>query len=200
MNYPSLLITFSTVLCSTRRPFHHRTRAAHESQGQLGRREEWYVLLLLLPICYYIYSYFYFLRYSAIAFTLRRVCRSLNTGLFDPSQCFIRSYPSSAFQYIPIPISQLTFNFLSHVSFLSHSPLLLFPASRLLSSTPLLLYLFLLLLLLFPLISLTGGWQLSEECTVVDAVVNTIGFPLVGEGEERKKPNGGARGRKNDTV
>jgi hypothetical protein len=103
-------------------------------------------------------------------------------------------YPNSHF------ISQLTFNFISHVSFLSHSPLLLFPASRLLSSTPLLLYLFLLLLLLFPLISLTGGWQLSEECTVVDAVVNTIGFPLVGEGEERKKPNGGARGRKNDTV
>jgi hypothetical protein len=71
-------------------------------------------------------------------------------------------------------ISQLTFNFISHF--------------------------FLLLLLLFPLIPLTGGWQLSEECTVVDAVVNTIGFPLVGEGQERKKWDGGARGRKNDTV
>jgi hypothetical protein len=107
MNYPSLLITLSTVLCSTRRPFHHRTRAADESQGQLGRREERCVLLLLLPISYQIYSYFYFLRYSAITFTLRRVCRSLTTRLFDPFQCFIRSYPSSAFQYIPIPISFL---------------------------------------------------------------------------------------------
>jgi uncharacterized membrane protein len=66
----------------------------------------------------------------------------------------------------------------------------------------LLLYFLLLLflLLLFPLISLTGGWQLSEECTVVDAVVNTIGFPLVGEREERRKRREGARGRKNDTV
>ena len=27
---------------------------------------------------------------------------------------------------------------------------------------------------------MAGGWQLSQECTMVDAVVNTIGFPLVG--------------------
>ena len=25
-----------------------------------------------------------------------------------------------------------------------------------------------------------AGWQLSPECTMVDAIVNTIGFPLVG--------------------
>ena len=31
------------------------------------------------------------------------------------------------------------------------------------------------------------GWQLSAECTVVDAIVNTIGFPLVGK--ERRPCN-----------
>jgi magnesium chelatase subunit H len=25
-----------------------------------------------------------------------------------------------------------------------------------------------------------GGWELSDECAEVDAIVNTIGFPLVG--------------------